>query len=236
MPVNSADTFAIDRGNLCLMSRGNDAVGEGLRERKKRRTRDNLVDAALALSERQGYDRTTVEQIAYAVDVSPRTFTRYFPTKDSVILSVLEKVTAEVQAELARQPTDVPPFEALLAASLTVIAQARRGAGPMSGQRILSFLRTLNNSPALQSPATDVRRHGIGDAMAKRLRVSADDRAVKLISTVWAAIIANAWGALGTPAGPQISSAESLPDLMSRRLVDTFAEFADVTRGLSKTF
>ena len=208
-------------------------VDNGLRERKKRRTRANLVDAALELSERQGYERTTVEQIAYAVDVSPRTFTRYFPTKDSVILSLLDSLTAAVNAELVLQPADMPPFQALLAANLAVMERARHGGGPMGGQRIVSFLRTLNNSPILQRLATDVRSHGTSDAMATRLNVSADDRAVKLISAVWAAIVASAWGTLGTPAGPQISSAESVADLMQRRLVETFAEFTDVVQGLS---
>jgi AcrR family transcriptional regulator len=216
------------------MAGGDDGSDNGLRERKKRRTRANLVDAALELSERQGYERTTVEQIADAVDVSPRTFTRYFPTKDSVILSLLDGLTGAVNAELARQPADVPPFQALLAANLSVMDHARHGGGPMTGPRILSFLRTLNNSPTLQRLATDVRSHETSDAMAKRLSVSADDRAVKLISSVWAAIIASAWSSLGTSAGPQIGSAEALPELMSQRLVETFADFADIARGLSK--
>jgi AcrR family transcriptional regulator len=214
---------------------GHGGVGDGLRERKKRRTRASLIDAALELSERQGYERTTVEQIAFAVDVSPRTFTRYFPTKDSVILSLLDNLTAAVNAALERQPPDVPPFQALLAANLAVMDHAGHGGGPMTGQRILSFLRTLNNSPTLQRLATSVRTHETRDAMAKRLSLSADDRAVKLISAVWAAIIANAWGTLGTPMGPQLSSAGTLPDLMTRRLLDTFAEFTAVAGGLRTT-
>ncbi|CAN5724805.1 TetR family transcriptional regulator [soil metagenome] len=217
------------------MVAGQGGVDDGLRERKKRRTRASLIDAALELSERQGYEHTTVEQIAVAVDVSARTFTRYFPTKDSVILSLLENVTAAVNAELFRQPANLPPFQALLAANLAVLDRARAGGAPMSGQRVLSFWRTLNNSPSLQRLATDVRTHETSDAMAKRLSVSADDRAVKLISAVWAAVIASAWGTLGTPAGPHISSARTLPELMSQRLTDTFAEFTDVTSRLSKT-
>jgi AcrR family transcriptional regulator len=208
-------------------------ISTGLRERKKLRTRASLIDAALALSDRQGYENTTVEQIADAADVSPRTFARYFPTKDSVIVALLANLTQAVNAELARQPADLPPFEALLAANLAVMDQAKQSSGPMTAPRIMSMLRTLNNSPTLQSHAIDVRSHDTRDAMAKRLNASADDRIVRLISAVWAAIIASAWGALGTPAGPDIASVDDLPDLMYQLLQNTFAEFSSVTGSMS---
>ena len=72
----------------------------GLRERKKIRTRAALIDAAMELCLKQGYEQTTVEQIAASADVSPRTFSRYFATKDAVFLTLLDDYAHAVAEEL----------------------------------------------------------------------------------------------------------------------------------------
>jgi len=62
------------------------AQGGGLRERKKQKTRESIQRTALRLFEKQGYEETTIEQIAAAVEISPSTFFNYFPTKEDVVL------------------------------------------------------------------------------------------------------------------------------------------------------
>src|SRR5262252_2552636 len=58
----------------------------GLRERKKQKTRWAIQEHALRLIAEQGYDATTVDQIAAAAEISPSTFFRYFPTKEDLII------------------------------------------------------------------------------------------------------------------------------------------------------
>src|SRR5664279_385500 len=58
----------------------------GLRERKKVRTRAMIQDHALRLFREQGYEATSVEQIADAAEVSPSTIFRYFPTKPDLVI------------------------------------------------------------------------------------------------------------------------------------------------------
>ncbi|MFD7661632.1 TetR family transcriptional regulator [Streptomyces sp. NPDC059788] len=91
----------------------------GLRERKKQRTRDALIRAALELFTAHGYDETTIDEIAEAVDVSQRTFFRYFASKEEVVFAVHEMVEARYVEELERRPAAEAPLEALHNAVMT---------------------------------------------------------------------------------------------------------------------
>src|SRR5256714_941819 len=85
----------------------------GLRERKKQRTRDALVDAAFALFRRKGFEATTIDEIADAVDVSPRTFFRYFESKEDVALTLLDLQFSTIYEEFAARPAHEPVLTAL---------------------------------------------------------------------------------------------------------------------------
>ncbi|MCY0918269.1 TetR family transcriptional regulator [Streptomyces sp. H27-G5] len=85
----------------------------GLRERKKRRTRDALLRAALLLFIAQGYEQTTVDEITDAVDVSQRTFFRYFANKEEVAFTVQDIVESHFLAELRARPASEGPMEAM---------------------------------------------------------------------------------------------------------------------------
>ncbi|QEV47563.1 TetR family transcriptional regulator [Streptomyces vinaceus] len=94
------------------------APAPGLRERKKRRTRDALLRAALLLFVAQGYEHTTVDEITDAVDVSQRTFFRYFANKEEVAFAVQDLVESHFVAALRARPASEGPLEALRRAVL----------------------------------------------------------------------------------------------------------------------
>ena len=86
----------------------------GLRERKKAKTRATIQEHALRLFREQGYDATTVEQIAEAAEVSPSTFFRYFGSKEEVVIyDALDPILIEAWR---RQPAELGPIPAIRAA------------------------------------------------------------------------------------------------------------------------
>lgn len=125
----------------------------GLRERKKQRTRTTLIDAALDLCLRQGYERTTVDQIAAQADVSARTFSRYFATKEAVFLTLIEDLAEEIAAEITRLPRHLGPLEALRAAHVEVLTRVDgHTVGRLTKGRIVLMLRIINGRTCCVRP------------------------------------------------------------------------------------
>jgi AcrR family transcriptional regulator len=72
----------------------------GLRERKRQRTREAIIDAALRLFDERGFDHTTIADIAAAADIAPRTFFGYFPSKEAVVFDEFGDTFAALKARL----------------------------------------------------------------------------------------------------------------------------------------
>nr|WP_167469667.1 TetR family transcriptional regulator [Streptomyces rubrogriseus] len=83
----------------------------GLRERKKIQTREAIRAAAYGLIRQQGYEATTVEQIAERAEVSPSTVLRYFPTREDIVLT--DEYDPVMAAELAARPAGEPWSDSL---------------------------------------------------------------------------------------------------------------------------
>jgi AcrR family transcriptional regulator len=91
--------------NIAAQAQGaRPASTSGLREKKVLRTRRALQDAALTLFAEQGYDHTTVEQIAARAELGPATFFRHFPSKADVVLNFHDALLPALADEILRRP------------------------------------------------------------------------------------------------------------------------------------
>jgi AcrR family transcriptional regulator len=110
-----------------------------LRERKKARLRMEMTRAAVELFRRQGFDATTVEQIVAQVDASPRTFFRYFGTKEDVLFGDTPDRLRSLRERLQAAGAEEPPIE-LIKETLT--------------EQIDSF--TIFDDPALEAACAEL--------------------------------------------------------------------------------
>lgn len=119
-----------------------------LREDKKRRTREALRAAARRLFARQGFDATTVDQIAAEAGVSRTTFFRYFPTKEAVVFGRGREIGEVFRRWIGERPAEENPLEAFEGA---LMALARETAGsPDIARESLELRAMLERNPALR--------------------------------------------------------------------------------------
>jgi AcrR family transcriptional regulator len=85
----------------------------GLRERKKQKTRDTIIQVALDLFAERGYEHTTIAEIADAADVSPRTIFAYFPSKEDILFYDLREVQEHLADALRERPEGATTLDVL---------------------------------------------------------------------------------------------------------------------------
>lgn len=85
----------------------------GLRERKKQRTREQIVSAAFTLFAEHGFQATTVADIAAAAEIAPRTFFAYFPSKEAVVFHDFDALFTSLQTRIEGRPADETAIDAL---------------------------------------------------------------------------------------------------------------------------
>ncbi|HEX2315971.1 MAG TPA: TetR family transcriptional regulator [Thermomonospora sp.] len=121
----------------------------GRRERKKQRTREALIEAAFTLFGEKGFDATTVEEIADAVDVSSRTFFRYFASKEDVALTFQADLHDAVLRSLAERPAHEPVMTALRRAAVGTVLACERGELGFDPSRFRCLMDLVGDSPTV---------------------------------------------------------------------------------------
>ncbi|UGY91183.1 TetR/AcrR family transcriptional regulator [Streptomyces gobiensis] len=145
----------------------------GLRERKKQRTRDALIRAAHELFVSQGYEQTPVDEIAAEVDVSQRTFFRYFANKEEAAFAIQEMVQERYFTAVLERPEHEAPMTALRGAlddGWDTIGEAIQEVVPL--ELHLRMWQVIETTPALV--AVHLRR---SMELEERLSVAIAERA-----------------------------------------------------------
>ena len=114
------------------------------RQRKKTATRDRIRASALRLFLEQGYDTTTVEQIAAAAGVSHMTFFRYFPAKEDVVLS--DDYDPLIASAIAQTPATWPVIRRIR----TVLVEGLRLIYDTDRDTLLAQIKLIVATPALR--------------------------------------------------------------------------------------
>jgi len=140
-----------------------------LRERKRVRTRQAIIDAAAALFDRNGYEQTTIAEIAAAADISPRTFFGYFASKEDLLFTEPDaRVETALQAIERRAPKE-KPTDVLLRA-------LREGVGDdMVGKMAQLRLRLIRTAPALLGRALQIQHESQAEIVRKLSAAFPDD-------------------------------------------------------------
>ncbi|WP_137295448.1 TetR family transcriptional regulator [Nocardioides dongxiaopingii] len=146
-----------------------------LRERRRRQTEREIGDAALDLFEVGGVDGTTVDDIARAAGISPRTFFRYFPSKERAALVPHVELDERVEAMLADLRADRPLLDQLEEVWREVLLALDDGRSE-AGRLLLRVRRLMRAEPALRLAAAAVDEERL-DALVVRLvrLIGADD-------------------------------------------------------------
>jgi AcrR family transcriptional regulator len=117
-----------------------------LRNRATRAVRAEIAAVAIRLFLEQGFEKTSVDQIAAEAGLSRTSFFRYFATKEDVLLGHLEELGQQVRDALAARPAEEPAWQALRRSFDLLIAE--RPAYPEDG---LSLRRLLRDTPSLHA-------------------------------------------------------------------------------------
>ena len=124
-----------------------------LRERKRARTRQAIVDAAVDLFERNGYEGTTVADIAAAAEIGTRTFFSYFASKEEVLFPESDdRVRATIDAIASRDPSE-SPASVLVRALRSTAAQG----DDLSGRTARLRMRLIREVPAVRGRGLQIQ-------------------------------------------------------------------------------
>lgn len=206
------------------------AAGEGLglRERKKRRTRETIARVALELFATQGYAETTIAQIAEAADVSPRTVSAYFPAKEQLVYADADEFLDTLERRLTEEREAGESAVDALRAWLMEFIERETAEDAARRCRVHEL---KESDPALRAHDRDLHARAVG-IVAAAVAVDLDEPADGLLPFMVGAATMAALDALGN----RVEDGEQdLAHQEARRVIDdTMAFVAAGVRELGR--
>ena len=153
----------------------------GLRERKKLETRLRIAEVALELSERNGYEATTVNEIAAAAEVSPRTVFGYFPSKEAIFFGDSEEILDGLDAHLRDRPDGESVAAALRTWLLSIMGERDEKEAVLADRR----RRLIDAEAALRTHERGLLERGestIARAVAEEIGRSDDEMLPRMVA------------------------------------------------------
>jgi AcrR family transcriptional regulator len=153
---------------------------EGWRARKRRMTRQRIAETAMAMFLDQGFEATTVDDIAAAAGVSKRTFFDYFPAKDAVLFAWQEASGEALATAIANRPASEPLAICVREALIASVAAA-------ADPRAIAIDKLVRQTPALaaRTPLKYAKLEGmVAEALAKREGLTEPDTRIRVLAMV----------------------------------------------------
>ncbi|TNM27534.1 TetR family transcriptional regulator [Streptomyces sedi] len=148
--------------------------------------RAELAAMATDLFARQGFDETTVEDIAQAAGMTKRSFFRYFPTKEDVVFDGIDLTGESVVADIAARPADEGPWECLHQVLRAWQEEIH------ASERALATMRLIEATPALTARLLQRRtewRRRVSDALRSRPGAELDPYTADLLTNAATAVL-----------------------------------------------
>jgi AcrR family transcriptional regulator len=167
---------------LQRMEAGNDTEARpGLRERKRRKTRETIIKVALELFVERGYEETTIAEIADAAEISPRTIFAYFPSKEDILFYDMPEALERLAQVLRDRPEGATALDALrdfIAGTLSPASEEEHNVALRRRTVIAANEMLRRNQRARLAPFEQL----MAEAIAKDLRAGPDDIRPRMIA------------------------------------------------------
>lgn len=184
-----------------------------------------IIDAALELCAQQGYDATTVNQIAAKAGLSPADFAEYFASTEAVVMSIVDDMSHATAVALKDTDNGVAPERALLNAGTSVLTAVVEGHGAVTVERLLAMARIVTTTRNLQRKVSAARKRVITQPLADWMGVDPKDQRLQRALTMWSAVTANVYvNALGMPHGYEPQYDDHLRQRVVADLSQSFGE------------